>query len=100
MFFLMGGDKKSRKADKNSRNSESTTHVRELFNAGRFPVVTTHEVEGRRIAKVLGLVCCRGYDSEEAFFGMAARAVPPILTPCRSCCSRNFVKEIMLLAMR
>ena len=62
MFFLMGGDKKSRKADKNSRNSESTTHVRELFNAGRFPVVTTHEVEGRRIAKVLGLVCCRGYD--------------------------------------
>lgn len=49
MFFLMGGDKKSRKADKNSRNSESTTHVRELFNAGRFPVVTTHEVEGRRM---------------------------------------------------
>lgn len=40
-----------------------------------FPVVTTHQVEGRRIAKVLGLVCCRGYDSEEAFFGMAGRAM-------------------------
>lgn len=38
-------------------------------------MVTTHQVEGRRIAKVLGLVCCRGYDSEEAFFGMAGRAM-------------------------
>lgn len=75
MFFLMGGDKKNSKAEKKSRNSESTVHVRDLFNAGRFPVVTTHEVEGRKIAKVLGLVCCRGFDSEEAFFGMAARAV-------------------------
>ena len=32
-------------------------------------------MEGRRIAKVLGLVCCRGFDSDEAFFGMAARAM-------------------------
>lgn len=75
MFFLMGGDKKNSKAEKKSRNSENTAHVRDLFNSGRFPVVTTHEVEGRKIAKVLGLVCCRGFDSEEAFFGMAARAV-------------------------
>ena len=49
--------------------------MRDVFLAGRFPVVTTHQVEGRRIAKVLGLVCCRGYDSEEAFFGMACRAM-------------------------
>ncbi|MDR1659250.1 MAG: hypothetical protein LBR94_02770, partial [Desulfovibrio sp.] len=42
---------------------------------GRFPVVTTHQVKGRRIVKVLGLVCCRGFDSEEAFFGMAGRAM-------------------------
>lgn len=73
MFFLLGGDKKARKSDK--QNAESTARIREAFNAGRFPVVTTHQVEGRRIAKVLGLVCCRGFDSEEAFFGMAARAM-------------------------
>ncbi len=75
MFFLLGGnDKKNRKpeAPKTDRVSE---RVKELFLSGRFPVVTTDNVEGRRIAKVLGLVCCRGYDSEEAFFGMASRAV-------------------------
>ena len=76
MFFLLGGnDKKARKAEKQTRASDATARVRDVFLAGRFPVVTTHQVEGRRIAKVLGLVCCRGYDSEEAFFGMAGRAM-------------------------
>lgn len=75
MFFLMGGDKKGKKSEKTTKTGGNTQRVKEIFHAGRFPVVTTHQVEGRRIAKVLGLVCCRGFDSEEAFFGMAARAM-------------------------
>ncbi|MBO4301688.1 MAG: hypothetical protein J5861_08825 [Desulfovibrio sp.] len=76
MFFLLGGqEKKKRKGERQSGSMGATEKVREVFLAGRFPVVTTHQVEGRRIAKVLGLVCCRGYDSEEAFFGMAGRAM-------------------------
>lgn len=74
MFFLMG-DKKNRKSDKPAKPAADSIRAREIFNAGKFPVVTTHQVEGRRIAKVLGLVCCRGFDSEEAFYGMAARAM-------------------------
>lgn len=74
MFFLMG-DKKGKKNDKKGRGAAASQRVRDIFNAGRFPVVTTHQVEGRKIAKVLGLVCCRGFDSDEAFFGMAARAM-------------------------
>ena len=72
MFFLLGGnsEKKARKAERKQHRKmgEMTDRAREIFMAGRFPVVTTDEVEGRRIAKVLGLVCCRGFDSEEAFF--------------------------------
>ncbi|MBQ9407664.1 MAG: hypothetical protein IJU37_13135 [Desulfovibrio sp.] len=76
MFFLLGGqDRKKRKGEKQAGSNGATEKVREIFLAGRFPVVTTHTVEGRHIAKVLGLVCCRGYDSEEAFFGMAGRAM-------------------------
>lgn len=76
MFFLLGGnEKKARKAEKQGQMSDANTRVRDVFLAGRFPVVTTHQVEGRRIAKVLGLVCCRGFDSDEAFFGMAGRAM-------------------------
>lgn len=74
MFFLLGGnEKKTRKAPQ--KNDEVVAKVKDLFLTGKFPVVTTDSVEGKQISKVLGLVCCRGYDSEEAFFGMASRAV-------------------------
>ncbi len=73
LFLLSGGDKKAKKPQ--AAPTENNDKVKELFLAGRFPVVTTEMVEGRSIAKVLGLVCCRGFDSEEAFFGMAARAM-------------------------
>ena len=73
MFNLLNGNDKKNKKD-NSQN-ESVKEAKELFNMGRFPVVTTQQIENRPIAKVLGLVCCRGFDSEEAFFGMAAMAV-------------------------
>lgn len=74
MFFLLGGnDKKAKKEE--TKADRVTERVKELFLTGKFPVITTDRVEGRQIAKVLGLVCCRGYDSEEAFFGMASRAV-------------------------
>ena len=74
MFFLLGGnEKKTRKAP--AKTDAVVERVKELFLGGRFPVVTTDKMEGKEISKVLGLVCCRGYDSEEAFFGMASRAV-------------------------
>lgn len=72
MFFLLGSDKKNRKEE---RRQDNIDEVREVFLSGKFPVVTTDQIEGRRIVKVLGLVCCRGYDSEETFFGMASRAM-------------------------
>ncbi|MBQ7739451.1 MAG: hypothetical protein IJT59_07350 [Desulfovibrionaceae bacterium] len=73
MFFLLGGDKKNRNNSK--QNSHAIEQAREFFLSGRFPVVTTQQIEGRRIVKVLGLVCCRGFDSDETFFGMASRAI-------------------------
>lgn len=74
MFFLLGGDdKKAKKAA--PKAAENTGRVKELFLNGRFPVVTTPHIEGKKLGKVLGLVVCRGYDSEEAFFGMATMAV-------------------------
>jgi len=71
MLFLMN----EKKAKKRGPESDDMSRVKELFVSGRFPVVTTNSLEGRAVEKVLGLVACRGYDSEEAFFGMASRAV-------------------------
>jgi len=73
LFLLNNGEKKSRKRD--SAQNEDLARIKELFTSGRFPVVTTADIEGKFVEKVLGLVACRGYDSEEAFFGMTARAI-------------------------
>ncbi|MDR2124271.1 MAG: hypothetical protein LBP38_04720 [Desulfovibrio sp.] len=74
MFFLLGGDKK--KKDRQHGRSENIERVKEIFQSGRFPVVTTQCLDdSRRVGRVLGLVACRGFDSEQTFFGMAARAV-------------------------
>ncbi len=76
MLFLLGDNsKKKKKLEARPTKNSVNAQAKEIFLTGRFPVVTTHYVEGRKIIKVLGLVCCRGYDSEEAFFGMASRAI-------------------------
>ena len=73
MLFLFGGEKKKKKVQGSVENMD---RVKEIFQAGRFPVVTTSDLDhNRKVSKVLGLVVCRGYDSEQTFFGMAARAV-------------------------
>ncbi len=75
MFFLLGGNDNKKKAA-SARGLENLEKVKELFSTGRFPVTTTTMLdEERKVGKVLGLVVSRGYDSEDAFFGMAARAV-------------------------
>ncbi|MCR5814675.1 MAG: YbjQ family protein [Desulfovibrio sp.] len=74
MFFLLGSDKKNRQREKKN-NGLNIEEARDVFLSGKFPVVTTDQIEGRHIVKVLGLVCCRGFDSDETFFGMASRAM-------------------------
>lgn len=75
MLFLLGGEKRKKKAAEQPA-IENLDRVKEIFLNGRFPVVTTTELDdSRKVSKVLGLVVCRGYDSEQTFFGMAARAV-------------------------
>lgn len=75
MLFLLGGEKK-KKAKAQESGIENLDRVKEVFLSGRFPVVTTAALDdSRKVSKVLGLVVCRGYDSEQTFFGMAARAV-------------------------
>ncbi len=74
MFFLMGNDKMEKKIKKSSSQTANVSRVKDLFKHGRFPIVTTQEIAGKDVAKVLGLVCCRGFDADEAFFGMAAMA--------------------------
>lgn len=56
--------------------TENKGQIKKAFCTGRFPVTTTSKLDQKRkIGRVLGLVVCRGYDSEEVFFEMLSRAV-------------------------
>lgn len=74
MFFFNGNKEKKKQRSKVKKDS-ILEKSKELFLGGKFPVVTTDTVEGKRISKVLGLVCSRAYDADDAFFGMASRAL-------------------------
>lgn len=74
MFFF--GNNKEKKVRKSKQKKDPVLEKsKELFLGGKFPVVTTDTVEGKQISKVLGLVCSRAYDADDAFFGMASRAL-------------------------
>lgn len=74
MFFLLSGADKKKKAP--MRKMDNIDKVKEMFLSGRFPVTTTTCLdEDRKIGRVLGLVVSRGYDSEDAFYDMACRAM-------------------------
>lgn len=74
MFFLLSGGAKKKKIPQ--KRVENLEKVKELFLTGRFPVATTANLDDeRKVSKILGLVVSRGYDSEEAFYDMAVRAV-------------------------
>lgn len=74
-MFFFSGNKEKRKRKSKSKKDPILEKSKELFLSGKFPVVTTDTVEGKRISKVLGLVCVRAYDADDAFFGMTSRAL-------------------------
>jgi uncharacterized protein YbjQ (UPF0145 family) len=75
MLSFFGGDKKARGRHEELKKGARLKNAKELFYSGKFPVVTTPGLEGRKVRKVLGLVSGRGFDSECAFYGLTASAL-------------------------
>jgi uncharacterized protein YbjQ (UPF0145 family) len=75
LSFFSGAEKKGRERHEELKRGARLKNAKELFFSGKFPVVTTPVIEGRKIRKVLGLVSGRGFDSECAFYGLTASAL-------------------------
>jgi uncharacterized protein YbjQ (UPF0145 family) len=74
LSFFGGAEKKIKRTDE-IKQGKRLQNARELFYTGKFPVVTTPIIKGRKIRRVLGLVSGRGFDSECAFYGLTASAI-------------------------
>lgn len=75
LSFLAGNNVKTKKHSEDALRGPRIQHAKEMFYTGKFPVVTTPSIKGRRIKKVLGLVNGRGYDGEFSFYGLTASAI-------------------------
>ncbi len=75
MLSIFGGSEKKGKRTDELKQGKRLQNAKELFYTGKFPVVTTPMLKGRRIRRVLGLVSGRGFDSECAFYGLTASAI-------------------------
>jgi hypothetical protein len=49
--------------------------AKELFTSGQFQVVTTRDMPGKAVRRIIGLAAFRAYDMEQAFYGMITRAL-------------------------
>ncbi len=67
-------DKKSQNKD-NSKNDARITQARDAYLAGKLKIVTTDEVSGREVQGTFGLIVCRGYIFDNAFYGLIAQAL-------------------------
>lgn len=73
--MLFGGAKKNKIADDDNGRDQIVEQARENYLTGRFKIVTTEAIEGREIKLVFGLVVARGYNFDNAFYGLISRAM-------------------------
>ena len=73
MPLMFGATKRPR--DEESRQDPRLLQAKDTYQAGRVKIVTTDEVPGRDVLGVYGVVACRGYVFENAFYGLIAQAL-------------------------
>ncbi|BBD08107.1 heavy metal-binding domain-containing protein [Desulfovibrio ferrophilus] len=64
-----------KKPEQETRMPDKIQSAKDLFTSGQFPVVTTKEMPGKNVKRIIGLAAFRGYDMEQAFYGMITRAL-------------------------
>ncbi|WP_243367184.1 YbjQ family protein [Fundidesulfovibrio soli] len=75
LSIFTGSDRKAKDPNEELKQGKRLQHAKEMFYSGKFLMVTTPSIKGRRAKGVLGLVHGRGYDAECAMLSLAASAM-------------------------
>ncbi|MBI4804115.1 MAG: hypothetical protein HY795_02645 [Desulfovibrio sp.] len=75
LSLFTGAQRQTKDPNEELKRGQRLQHAKDMFYSGKFPVVTTPAMKGRRIKKVLGLVHGRGYEAEIALLSLAASAM-------------------------
>lgn len=75
LSLFTGAPRQQKDPNEELKRGQRLQHARDMFYTGKFPMVTTPSIKGRRIKKVLGLVHGRGYEAECSLLSLAASAM-------------------------
>ena len=74
MALIFGSPKKV--SDRNDiKNDHRLNLAKEMYLAGKMKIMSTETVPGRDIQSAFGLIVCRSYVFDNAFYGLMAQAV-------------------------
>ncbi|GAB7022924.1 hypothetical protein [Salidesulfovibrio brasiliensis] len=74
MALIFGAPKKTPRKEE-SKNDQRLELAKNLYLGGKVKIVTTDDMPGREIAGAFGLIVCRSYIFDNAFYGLIAQAV-------------------------
>lgn len=74
MALLFGSPKKQGTREE-GKLDQRLTLAKDMYMAGKMKIMTTDTVPGREIQSAFGLIVCRSYTFDNAFYGLMAQAV-------------------------
>lgn len=72
-LFKAGG--KAKPIEDESKADPRVAQAKDHYMAGRFKIVTVDSVPGREVLGTFGLIVCRSYNFDSAFYGLIAQAL-------------------------
>ena len=75
MALIFGSPKKHHAAKDDIKNDHRLKLAKDMYMAGKIKIMTTETVPGREVQSAFGLIVCRSYVFDNAFYGLMAQAV-------------------------
>ena len=75
MALFNSGSRKAKPVEEDTKYVPRLSHAKDPYMAGRFKNVTVDSVPAREVLGTFGLIVCRSYNFDNAFYGLIAQAL-------------------------
>jgi hypothetical protein len=66
---------KNKPVEEDAKPEPRVVQAKDVYMAGRFKIVTLDAITGREVLGTFGLIVCRSYNFDNAFYGLIAQAL-------------------------
>ncbi len=75
MGLIFGAQKKDQNTEDGGLKDQRLINARDIYLSGKLKIVTTDSVPNREVSGTFGLLACRSFTSENAFYGLIAQTL-------------------------